>query len=204
PTEQAEDGVERHLCTFHEVEAAQLNGCLYRRRGRDAVEHLYRVAAGLDSMLLGEAEILGQVRESYLAAQREGHTGPILNRLFQASLEVGKRVRAETRLGAQAMSVPSAAMKLAEQIFGELKDNSAAVFGTGAMGAKAARQLRARGIGRLWVANRTPERARQPPHVPDRSGGAAEHRSRRGGPLQRFPVRRGRLAGHGGTEPPRA
>ncbi len=159
--EQAEDGVERHLCTFHEVEAAQLNGCLYRRRGRDAVEHLYRVAAGLDSMLLGEAEILGQVRESYLAAQREGHTGPILNRLFQASLEVGKRVRSETRLGAQAMSVPSAAMKLAEQIFGELKDNSAAVFGTGAMGAKAARQLRARGIGRLWVANRTPERARE-------------------------------------------
>jgi glutamyl-tRNA reductase len=112
-------------------------------------------------MLLGEAEILGQVREAYLAAQRQGLTGPVLNRLFQASLEVGKRVRAETRLGAQAMSVPSAAMKLAEQIFGELKDNSAAVLGAGAMGAKAAQQLRNRGIGRLWVANRTPERARE-------------------------------------------
>jgi len=158
---EAEEGVERQLCAFHAVDAAQLNGCLYRSRGRDAVEHLYRVAAGLDSMLLGEAEILGQVRETYLAAQRGGLTGPILNRLFQASLEVGKRVRSETRLGAQAMSVPSAAMKLAEQIFGELKDNSAVVLGAGAMGAKAARELRTRGIGRLWVANRSPERARE-------------------------------------------
>ena len=153
--------IERYLCAFHSVDAAQLNGCLYRRAGRDAVEHLYRVAAGLDSMLLGEAEILGQVRDAYLAAQRQGLTGPVLNRLFQASLEVGKRVRSETRLGAQAMSVPSAAMKLAEQIFGELKDNSAAVLGAGAMGAKAAQQLRNRGIGRLWVASRTPERARE-------------------------------------------
>lgn len=158
---EAESGVERFLCAYHSVEPEQLNGCLYRRRDRDAVEHLYRVAAGLDSMLLGEAEILGQVRETYLAAQREGLTGPILNRLFQASLEVGKRVRAETRLGAQAMSVASAAMKLAEQIFGDLKDSSAAVLGAGAMGAKAAQQLRTRGIGRLWVSSRTPERAHE-------------------------------------------
>jgi glutamyl-tRNA reductase len=156
-----EGRLERYLCAFHSVEPAQLNGCLYRRRDRDAVEHLYRVASGLDSMLLGEAEILGQVRDAYLAAQRQGLTGPVLNRLFQASLEVGKRVRTETRLGAQAMSVPSAAMKLAEQIFGDLKDNSAAVLGAGAMGVKAAQQLRQRGIGRLWIASRTPERARE-------------------------------------------
>src|SRR5262249_23943699 len=122
---------------------------------------LYRVAAGLDSMLLGEAEILGQVRDAYLAAQRQGLTGPVLNRLFQASLEVGKRVRAETRLGAQAMSVPAADMKLAGQIFGDLKDNCAAVFGAGAMGVKSAQQLRQRGIGRMWIASRTPERARE-------------------------------------------
>lgn len=158
---ESESGVERYLCSFHGVEPAHLNGCLYRRRGREAVLHLFRVAAGLDSMMLGEAEILGQVRESYLAAQREGLTGPVLNRLFQASLEVGKRVRAETRLGAHAMSVPAAAMKLAEQIFGDLKDNSAAVLGAGAMGAKAARHLRHRRVGRLWIANRTPERARE-------------------------------------------
>ena len=158
---EVETTLERYLCAFHAVEPTQLNGCLYRRRDREAVEHLYRVASGLDSMLLGEAEILGQVRDAYLAAQRQGLTGPVLNRLFQASLEVGKRVRTETRLGAQAMSVPSAAMKLAEQIFGALKDNSAAVLGAGAMGAKAAQQLRNRGIGKLWVASRTPERARE-------------------------------------------
>lgn len=158
---EVETGVERHLCSFHAVEPEQLNGCLYRRRDRDAVEHLYRVAAGLDSMLLGEAEILGQVREAYLAAQRAGLTGPILNRLFQAGIEVGKRVRSETRLGAQAMSVASAAMKLAEQIFGALKDNSAVVLGSGVMGGKAAQQLRARGIGRLWVASRTAEHGRE-------------------------------------------
>ena len=156
-----ETSVQNYLCKFHSIEPAQLNGCLYHRRDRDAVEHLYRVAAGLDSMMLGEAEILGQVRETYLAAQRAGLTGPILNRLFQAGLEVGKRVRAETRLGAQAMSVASAAMKLAEQIFGALKNNSAAVLGSGAMGGKAAQQLRARGIGRLWVASRTAEHARE-------------------------------------------
>jgi len=159
--EETEAGVERYVCSFHRLEPAQLNGCLYHRRGREAVTHLFRVAAGLDSMMLGEAEILGQVREAYLAAQREGVTGPVLNRLFQASLEVGKRVRTETRLGAQAMSVPAAAMKLAEQIFGELKHNSAAVLGAGAMGAKAARHLRNRGIGSLWIANRSLERARE-------------------------------------------
>jgi glutamyl-tRNA reductase len=160
-TMESEAGIERYLCAFHGVEPLHLNGCLYRRRGREAVTHLFRVAAGLDSMMLGEAEILGQVRDSYLAAQREGLTGPVLNRLFQASLEVGKRVRTETRLGAHAMSVPAAAMKLAEQIFGDLKHNSAAVLGAGAMGAKAARHLRNRSIGRLWVANRTAERARE-------------------------------------------
>ena len=158
---ESEAQIERYICSFHQVEPANLNGCLYRQRGREAVRHLFRVAAGLDSMMLGEAEILGQVRESYLAAQRAGLTGPILNRLFQASLEVGKRVRTETRLGAHAMSVPAAAMKLAEQIFGDLKQNSAAVLGAGAMGAKAARHLRNRGIGRLWVANRSPERTRE-------------------------------------------
>ena len=157
---ETEAGVERYLCSFHGLEPGHLNGCLYHRRGREAVTHLIRVAAGLDSMMLGEAEILGQVREAYLSAQREGLTGPVLNRLFQASLEVGKRVRTETRLGAHAMSVPAAAMKLAEQIFGDLKHNSAAVLGAGAMGAKAARHLRNRSIGHLWVANRSPERAR--------------------------------------------
>lgn len=152
--------VEQFLCGFHELAPEILNGSLYRRQGRDAVEHLFRVAAGLDSMVLGEAEVLGQVRDAYKLALQSGVTGPVLNRVFQGALEVGKRVRAETALSAHAMSVASAAMKLAEQIFGELPEKSALVLGAGVTGAKAAAQLRQRGIGRLRVANRTPERAR--------------------------------------------
>ncbi len=153
--------VEQCLCGFHDLAPEALNGSLFRRHGREAIEHLFRVAAGLDSMLLGEAEVLGQVRDAYKVALEGGATGPVLNRVFQGALEVGKRVRSETALGAHAMSVASAAMKLAEQIFGELSGKSALVLGAGATRAKAASQLRQRGIGRLWVANRTPERARE-------------------------------------------
>src|SRR5208337_1701790 len=97
----------------------------------DAVRHLFRVSAGLESMLLGEAEILGQVREAYLRAHAAHVTGPVLNRLFQAALEVGKRVRAETELGSRPMGVASAGMKLAERIFGKLNDRTALVLGAG-------------------------------------------------------------------------
>jgi glutamyl-tRNA reductase len=146
---------------FHGIAPGELNGSLYQHQGRAAIEHLFRVAAGLDSMLLGEAEVLGQVRDAYKVALEDGATGPVLNRVFQGALEVGKRVRSETALGAHAMSVASAAMKLAEQIFGNLGDKCALVIGAGATGTKAALQLRQREIGRLLVANRTPERTRE-------------------------------------------
>jgi len=153
--------VENFLCGFHGLDSVALDGSLYRKQDHAAVEHLYSVAGGLDSMLLGEAEILGQVRQAYQAALEEGVTGPALNRLFQAAIEVGKRIRAETDLGAHSMSVASAAMKLAEQIFGSLKKHSALVLGAGAMGTKAAEQLRNRGIGRLRLANRSSDRAEE-------------------------------------------
>ena len=98
---------------------------------RDAVQHLYRVAAGLDSMMLGEAEILGQLRTAYNQALEHGATGPVLNRVFQGALEVGKRVRAETELGARPMSVALAGVKLAERVFGNLKGNVALTIGAG-------------------------------------------------------------------------
>src|SRR5437660_6876162 len=109
--------------------------------------------------MLGEAEILGQVREAYRVAHEQGATGPVLNRLFQSALEVGKRVRAETELGARPMSVASAGVKLAERIFGKLHDRSALVLGAGTISEQVIGQLRDRGIARLFVMNRSKERA---------------------------------------------
>src|ERR1700675_1035499 len=136
PRELAADSsgaVELFLASFHQLPAAELNSSLYRHRDRSAVNHLFRVAAGLDSMLLGEAEILGQVREAYRTAHEQGATGPVLNRLFQGALEVGKRVRTETELASRPMSVAAAGVKLAERIFGKLAGHAALVLGAGAV-----------------------------------------------------------------------
>src|SRR6202040_3058973 len=94
-------GLSSFLSEFHSIRPDVLNGVLYQHYDRAAVRHLFRVSAGLDSLLLGEAEILGQVREAYRFAHEYGATGPVLNRLFQGALETGKRVRTETELGAR-------------------------------------------------------------------------------------------------------
>src|SRR5712691_9700553 len=126
---------------------------------RAAVRHLFRVSAGLDSQLLGEAEILGQVREAYRFAHEQGATGPVLNRLFQGALETGKRVRAETELGTRPMSVAAAGVKLAERIFGKLADRTALVLGAGTISEQVVSALRDRGIAHLFVMNRSRDRA---------------------------------------------
>jgi glutamyl-tRNA reductase len=114
------------LSEFHSVRPDELGSSLYHRYDREAIRHLFRVAAGLDSQLLGEAEILGQVREAYRSAHELGATGPVLNRLFQGALEVGKRVRTETELGTRPMSAAAAGVKLAERIR-QVQDCSALV-----------------------------------------------------------------------------
>src|ERR1700724_4342709 len=124
-------GLSSFLSEFHSVRADVLGVSLYHHYDREAVRHLFRVSAGLDSMLLGEAEILGQVREAYRIAYEQGATGPVLNRLFQGALEVGKRVRSDTELGTRPMSVAAAGVKLAERIFGKLNERSALVLGAG-------------------------------------------------------------------------
>jgi glutamyl-tRNA reductase len=153
------DAIENFLADFHGISRVQMNGCLYSRRDREAIEHLFQVAAGLDSMLLGEAEILGQVREAYRRAADAGSTGPVLNRLFQGAVEVGRRVRSETELGTRPMSAASAGVKLAERIFGDLGAHSALVLGAGEIAQQAVEQLRQRGIKWLWISSRTREHA---------------------------------------------
>src|SRR5690242_10562060 len=152
-------GLSSFLSEFHAVRPDVLGLSLYHHYDREAVRHLFRVAAGLDSMLLGEAEILGQVREAYRYAHENGATGPVLNRLFQGALEVGKRVRTETELGTRPMSVAAAGVKLAERIFGKLADRSALVLGAGTVSEQVVGQLRDRGIARLFVMNRSLDRA---------------------------------------------
>jgi glutamyl-tRNA reductase len=151
--------VSTYLSNFHAVQLEQLNGSLYHHYDRHAVRHLFRVASGLDSMVLGEAEILGQIREAYRLAHGSGATGPVLNRMFQGALEVGKRVRHETELGARPMSVASAGIKLAERIFGKLNQRTALVLGAGTISEQVVAQLRDRNIAHLFVMNRSRDRA---------------------------------------------
>src|ERR1700693_4060789 len=162
PREDATDSagaVELFVASFHQLSLSELDGSLYRHRDSHAVRHLFRVSAGLDSMLLGEAEIFGQVRDAYQIALDRGETGPVLNRMFQAALEVGKRVRNETELGARPVSVAFSGVKLAERIFGKLNNHRALIVGAGETSEQVVRHLSDRGIKQLRVLNRTPEHA---------------------------------------------
>lgn len=142
----------------------------YVRRDRDAVSHLFQVAAGLDSMVIGEAQIHGQVRDAWTACRSE--SGVVLNRLFQTALQVAGRVRSETGLGRGAASVSSAALQLARQIFGSLAGRRAMVLGAGEMAELALECLVKEGVRAAIVANRTYERARE---LAARHGAAAMH-----------------------------
>ncbi|HEU0053512.1 MAG TPA: glutamyl-tRNA reductase, partial [Longimicrobium sp.] len=138
----------------------------YLHRDRDAARHLFRVAAGLDSMIVGEPQIQGQVKDAYAAAREAaGEGGPVvgaaLNRLFQQAFSVGGRVRAETALGRGAASVSSAAVDLAKKIFGSLRGRRALVLGAGEMSEVTLQCLRAEGVHSVVVANRTWDRARE-------------------------------------------
>jgi glutamyl-tRNA reductase len=141
------------------VGRASLEQDTYWLTDAEAVRHLYRVASSLDSMVVGEGQILGQVREAYRAATEEYCAGQILNRLFHTSLRVGKRVRFETGIGDSSLSVPRVAVKLAEEVFGALAGRRALVLGAGDMSELVVKHLKERGVTDLLIANRTPERA---------------------------------------------
>jgi glutamyl-tRNA reductase len=132
---------------------------IYAYEGEDAVRHLFRVAASLDSMVVGEPQILGQLKQYYDAAQRAGTVGTILHRLFHRSFSAAKRVRSETGIGSGAVSVSSVAMDLARRIFDRFDDKTVMLIGAGKMGDLMARHLRGNGIQSLMITNRTFERA---------------------------------------------
>jgi glutamyl-tRNA reductase len=141
------------------IRPTELSDSLYSFRERDAVRHLFGVASGLDSMIIGEAEIQGQVKRAYELALVEGATGPITNRLFREALSAGKRVRTETAVGRARLSVSSVAVELAADILGDLASRRVLVIGAGENGELTARALRARGVHTVFVANRRYDRA---------------------------------------------
>jgi len=137
----------------------ELVGHLYSHRDGDAVRHLFEVAAGLDSMIVGEAEVLGQVKRAYELALVEGATGPISNRLFRDAIGAGKRVRTETAIGRSHASVSSVAVDLARSLIGDLSSSSVLVIGAGENAELTARALHLRGAETIFVANRRYDRA---------------------------------------------
>ena len=154
----AEARLKAFLAAHPEVPAADLNDSLYIHRDQDAVQHLFRVAASLDSMVVGEPQILGQVKEAYRQATQSQATGPILNRLLHKTFSVAKRVRRETGLGDQAVSVSYAAIALGRKIFGALEGKTVLLLGAGEMAELALEHLKGQGVAKIVVANRTLER----------------------------------------------
>ena len=154
-TDVARDAILHFLSDFHGVQPDLLAQHLYAKTGPDAVQHLFRVAAGLDSLVMGEPQVFGQVKEAYGVASQMGCTGPLLNRLFHSAFAAGKRVRSETLLSEGAVSVSYAAVALARKIFGALKGRTVLVLGAGEMGKLTALHMRSHGIARLLITSRT-------------------------------------------------
>jgi len=154
PGEQLIDSVYSFL--FGErITREQCRDYLYVYYDRDAVHHLFMVAASLDSMIVGEAQILGQLKEAYRHAARFGCTGTLLNRLLHKAFSVAKRVRTETAIGSSAVSISYAAVQLAKKIFGNLKEKKVLLIGAGEMAELAAEHLVGQGVAEVVVANRT-------------------------------------------------
>jgi glutamyl-tRNA reductase len=141
------------------IRPTELAGVVYSPRNCDAARQLFRVVCGLESMVVGEAEVQGQVKRAYEAALEAGTTGPLTNRLFTAALQTGKRVRTETALGSSRTSVASVAVDLASQVVGELARRDVIIIGAGETSETTAKALAARGVRTIFVANRHAARA---------------------------------------------
>jgi len=167
--EAARADITEFLHDFHQVERSLLGDSLYHYQQEGAVAHLFAVTAGVDSMVVGETQVFSQVKDAYDAARTTAATGPVLNRLFATSFEVGKRVRHRTRISEGAISVSSCAVDLARKIFTNLGERTTLLVGAGETTERTATALLSHGVRRFIVANRTVERAAA---LADRLGGS--------------------------------
>ena len=151
--------IKAFLQNFRHGDVSDLDSYLYTLLGRQAIGHLFRVSTGLDSMLIGEAEILGQVKEAYTQAQHARSLGKTLHKLFREALNAGKAARSQTGIGNDSVSIATAAIAAAKERLGDLADASVVVIGAGKMGRTAAKRLRAEGAENIYVTNRTMSRA---------------------------------------------
>jgi glutamyl-tRNA reductase len=149
------DDLVKFLSDFNGVASAEIAPHVYDVTDLDVARHLFRVAAGLDSLVVGEPQVLGQVKDAHTAATDAHTAGPILNRLFHASFAVGKRVRTETGLGSGAVSVSFAAVALARKIFGDVAGRTVAVIGAGEMGKLTALHMKSQGVQHVTIVSRT-------------------------------------------------
>ena len=154
-TDGTAEHVGRFFSEYHEIPHEHVREHLYVHRGADAARHLFRVAAGLDSLVVGEPQILGQVKAAYAVASDGQFTAALTNRLFHSAFTVGKRVRSETGLGEGAVSVSYAAIALAKKIFGDLKGRSVLILGAGEMAKLTGIHLQAQHVKQITIASRT-------------------------------------------------
>jgi glutamyl-tRNA reductase len=154
-TDETADHIGRFFSEYHDIAHAEVSQHLYVHRGPDVARHLFRVAAGLDSLVVGEPQILGQVKAAYSAASDGQFTAALTNRLFHSAFSVGKRVRSETGLGEGAVSVSYAAIALAKKIFGDLKDRTVLILGAGEMAKLTGIHLQSQHVRQITIASRT-------------------------------------------------
>jgi glutamyl-tRNA reductase len=154
----AVESAQKFIAEYNKIPLSQFQDALYIHQGDDAVRHIFRVAASLDSMVLGEPQILGQIKDAYRTATRKKCSGVILNRLLHRTFFVAKRIRTETGIGDRAVSISYAAIELARKIFGDLDKKKALLIGAGEMAELAVEHLIRNRVGDILVANRTFER----------------------------------------------
>ncbi len=159
--DQAHQRLHDWLVQYHMLDAAALANCTYVHQGERAVQHVMRVACGLDSMVLGEPQILGQMKDAFQFARKAGTLGVLLDRLFQHTFSVAKKVRTDTEIGSSAVSVAYAAVSLAKKIFADFSEATALYIGAGETIELAARHFHNQGVQNMVVANRTLERGEQ-------------------------------------------